>query len=189
MLHIGVRKDFHFTAEEFAIAKGLVRRPFNQSLIRYSDAGVNVDANELRAGGKSDDKCTFCVIAQYVDPKWKIKSAADFQCDRGHERHRMGRYPSGIERHITKVLQNHPIHTAGGERLCVLQHTIPDCIRGEFIHRRSGQRRKVQHSDDGFIFFEYHCLCTLAPILQCEKITEYDNPSSLLLRNWFRYTI
>src|SRR5213594_2249515 len=119
MLHISVRKDFDVDAQELAVAKGLMRHSFDQALIGDSSAGMNVDANELSAGGKSNRDCTFRIIPQYVNPERQIKGAPDSKCNGSHECHGMGRYLPGIKGYVTKVLQDQPVHAAGCERLSV----------------------------------------------------------------------
>src|SRR5262249_34227700 len=120
MFDISVCKDFHVAAEEFPISKALVGRPFDQSLIGYPGTRMNIDANELRGRSKSNGHCAFRIIAQYVNAKWQVKNAADFQRNCGHECNGMCRYPSGIERHVTKVLQDECIHATGGQGLSIL---------------------------------------------------------------------
>lgn len=94
------------------------------SLIGDTCTAKHVDADELRISRVRDRQRAAAVIAQHVDPKWKIDALSHRHCDGGHVADDMRRNAIGIKRHIAEVLQHQPMDATFGQRLGITQSRV-----------------------------------------------------------------
>src|SRR5262245_24484468 len=126
MLHIRICEDLDIRTQGLTITKGLVRRPFDQSLVRDSRAGVNIRSDELAPYCRRYRERTRRIVPQNVDAKRQIHLAPDLTREGCHEGDGMGRYSPRIKRNVAEILDYQSIHTAGRQRFGILQYPMDD---------------------------------------------------------------
>jgi hypothetical protein len=151
VFHVHVREDADVArVDPLAESGRLVRSPLEDPLVGHASADVDVDADEVTAGGCGGRDRPRAVVPEDVDPDREVGRLADRPGEARQVGDDVRRDVLGVERGVAEVLDHQGVDAAGGEPFGVTAGDLVEALAAApgVVAGRAGQRRQVDHPDD-----------------------------------------
>ncbi len=115
---------------------------------------MDVDPDERGVGGRRDRQRGAGVVAEHVDPDRHVDGVGQCRRDGRHLRDDVFRNVIGMERRVAEVLEDDAVDAARLEPGGILECAGSDGPAVAVESRCAGERREVNHADNGAVGVE-----------------------------------